>query len=210
MPITQVATLASNNGTTWFSTASRTDAVEAAITGIASPTRALVTNVGRLFPFWPELAYYPSDASPNPQYVWESALPEEPETIWFAQAVTLTLPTVGLAITRLATADVFSDNTNTLFLEEYLSIPAVGLQLFASATPVGGAPTGAMQAASPPYEWQTVRKFSNTYLSTLPVGLPLLTTQHFVVSIEAANFPPNGPVNPAGLQYIVELYNDIL
>jgi hypothetical protein len=216
MPITQRATLVSNPATTWFSTLSRADAVAGAITGIPSATRGIVTDIGRFVVQWPDIAYYPQDPGGiNPSYVWNDATFTAPETVFFAHA--FQFPTLTVALTRLSVADVFSDNINTLFLEEYVTAsdplaPVVNLLLGNSViTPAGGASSGP-SSATPPFDWQTIHKFSTSYVPALPVVLPpLLITGYFFVasfSVTSYSLPPFS-TNPAALQYIVELYDDL-
>jgi hypothetical protein len=217
MPITLLASLVSNPGTTWYSTVSRLDAIQAAITGTPSATRGLATNVGQLGDLWPDLGYYAVEGETDPSYVWNDASPAASETVYFAQAFQYdSLVVAGL--TRLAVADTFSDNAHTLFIEEYLNIPLPpplgGITLQTTVTPAAGAPDGSLsdvgQASAPPYGWQTISKFSQSYIPTLPVDIPALTTYFFVVSYEVRNYSSVGGTNPAGLQYIVELYNDLV
>ncbi|MCS7461534.1 hypothetical protein N0M98_15385 [Paenibacillus doosanensis] len=213
MPLSRLASLTSNSGTTWYSTASRTDAITAAITGTATATSGLATNIGQAGAFWPNLEYYAAEGLANPEYVWNDASPAASETVYFAQAYQYT-DLIVAGITRLAVADTFTDNAHTLFIEEYLNIPLVGITLETSVTPAGGAPDGSLsdagQADSPPFGWQNISKFSGIYVPTLPVTIPALTTYFFVVSYEVVNYSTNGDVNPAGLQFIVELYNDLV
>lgn len=204
---------------TWTSSLSREDAIRGALTslGIAGlpNSAALATTVTR-YPEWPEIEYYAVQGNPQPSYVWNSTTPAEDETVYFAQA--FTLPGISVALERLATAEVFSDNAHTLFIEEYtvVTLPILGtiLAVLNTVTPAGGAVDGpessAGQASEPPFGWQTISKFSEDYTPTLPIDLPGLIGTFFVVSFEATNYLSNGPFNPAGLQYIVELYDDLI
>lgn len=215
LPITKKATLVSNSASTYFSTLSRQDAINGAL-GISTATNGLVAENGQLFPFWPELVYYAGLGQPTPQYVWNDATPAGPETLYFAQA--FSLPILTVAVTRLATAETFSDNAHRLFLQEFtrVDLPLVPplITVVNEITPPGGILDGSSsdtgQASAPPFSWQTISKYSNVYIPTLPVAVPGLVNYAFVVSYEVNNYSPNGPVNPAGLQYIVELYDDLL
>jgi hypothetical protein len=218
MAINKIATLVSNDGTTvgttptWFSTASRLDAITAAVNGAATATSGMVTNVGSLYPLWPVQQYYSAlTGVPDPSYVWNNAALPPTTPLFFAQAFQYTTLDITL-LTRLATAEVFSDNAHTLFIEEYLNIPVVGLSLTTSVTAIGGESDGdlsdAGQAVSPPYGWQTISKFSSVYTPELPATIPPLSTYFFVVSFAAVNYSANGSANPAAIQYIVELYDD--
>ncbi|MBP3966091.1 hypothetical protein [Paenibacillus lignilyticus] len=121
----------------------------------------------------------------------------------------------NLALNHLATAEVFCDNAATLYMDEYFAIDVLGvISLLLVNNVVNGTINGTLsdvgQTNTAPFPWQTISKFSETYTTILPTTIPLLTEYFFVVSFEAVNYSPDGgTINPAGLQYIVELYDDI-
>ncbi len=121
----------------------------------------------------------------------------------------------NLALNHLATAEVFCDNAAALYIDEIFFLDALGIITITLVNSVvsgtiNGSLSDAGQTNTAPFPWQTVSKFSETYTTILPTTIPLLTDYFFVVSFEAVNYSPNGStINPAGLQYIVELYDDI-
>lgn len=121
----------------------------------------------------------------------------------------------NLALNHLATAEVFSDNAAALYIDEVFAVNVLGvINLTFLNNVVSGAINGSLsdasQTSTAPFPWQTISKFSRTYTTILPTTIPLLTEYLFAVSFEVVNYGPNGStIDPAGLQYIVELYDDI-
>ncbi|SEN04273.1 hypothetical protein SAMN05518847_10220 [Paenibacillus sp. OV219] len=121
----------------------------------------------------------------------------------------------NLALNHLATAEVFSDNAAALYIDEVFAVSVLGvINLTIVNSVVSGTINGSLndagQTSTAPFPWQTISKFSETYTTILPVTIPLLTEYFFVVSFEAVNYSPSSStIDPAGLQYIVELYDDI-
>lgn len=222
LPINKLATLVSNSVSTWYSTTSRLDAARGAITGIATATRDSVESFPRQVPNWPELKYYPAVTATNPDYVWSVSQPPDapsnaPNTLFFAQAFAIPGTLIpNLALSHLATAEVFCDNAATLYMDEFLFVDIAGVltvtfQNNIVSNTINGSLSDVGQTTNPPFPWQIISKFSKAYTTILPTTIPLFSQYFFVVSFEAVNYSPNGSaINPAGLQYIVELYDDLV
>jgi hypothetical protein len=120
--------------------------------------------------------------------VWDGFSFPAGQTRYFSQAV----PIDSLE-DHVVVSTVFADNAHILFIEE---VDPTGTMVVQSITPPAGLNDGIMNPlagvttdVSAPYNWQTVRQYSKIFT-------PTSTDNFIVLTVQAINYNPNGPVNP--------------
>jgi hypothetical protein len=193
---------AASSSTTTFTDPTKAGAVTAAVTGVGT----LATGIGNVPDLWPQYDDYdsPNNASlfGTPQLVWDGFSFPAGQTRYFSQAV----PIDSLE-DHVVVSTVFADNAHILFIEE---VDPTGTMVVQSITPPAGLNDGIMNPlagvttdVSAPYNWQTVRQYSKIFT-------PTSTDNFIVLTVQAINYNPNGPVNPAGVAYVADFYRSKL
>lgn len=151
---------------------------------------------------WPILDIYENDlAALNslnlpPAFIWDDADASPGETRYFATA-----RLIGTNQELLIFVLTFSDDAHKLFVEER-SPEGV---LISSLTPMEGLTDGSLDpnagATSAPFQWQQIRYWSTDDF------FPASAENYLVISYEAVNYNPIGPVNPAGLAFVADIYD---
>ncbi|MEK3854442.1 hypothetical protein [Cytobacillus sp. FSL H8-0458] len=193
---------------------------------VASSIAVQVTNP---YPFWPRLDNFLNDNNPNPsfsgaaqpQFIWNKpqALPDE--EVFFAVGSRL------IGINGLTAADFsvyltsFADNAHQV--EEIRLFQVDGNTPPFSYTPVydlvNASPPAFTTAPlvdgplvqpieiDPPFGWQNVRYYSNSFSYTNPNATP--RTYQIIVVFRAKNYliPMNINENPGGLAFHLDIYS---
>jgi hypothetical protein len=178
-------------------------------------------------PRWPKLekfdndisfqVYSPLGATPNPDYIWD--LPtSDGQTVAFAS----TSLTFGVEPDELRSFSVFlgafADNAMEAKIELFELIGDTFVKAAPQPTGLGDVVFVAGNPNTPavgltetePYNWQDIRMYSTRFFA--PTTLSVDRSFKIVVSFEGTNYlptanNPNNP-NPAGLQFMVDIYQD--
>lgn len=190
--LTEITREASSSSTTVVAM-TKTAAKDAAL-GITPSIFA--QNIGNLPLVWPELMdYSPTNATltGNPEIIWEDSSAAPGELRFFAQAFE-----VEDISAHIMVSSVFADNAHRLYVEEY---DALG-NLVQEISPVGGLVDGPMvptTVETAPYNWQKLRLYSKVFY---PSGVG----NFVVITVEALNYNSDGPINPAGVSFVADVY----
>lgn len=161
-------------------------------------------------PLWPSLNRYTNDntfnsSEPQPDYIWDSTI-SNGQTRGFAKAY-LVAPT-NTPAEIIVNLSAFSDNAHEVFIEVYRDNPFTLVKTLnpflvpledGNMDPISGTTTD----ISPPYNWQSIRYFSNV----TPLLPPVAPNNYIlVVSFRVINYIPLGEPNPAGLAFVFDVY----
>ncbi|MCC3646358.1 hypothetical protein JGK52_06615 [Cytobacillus oceanisediminis] len=190
---------------------------------------SIAVQVSNPYPFWPRLDNFLNDNNPNPnfsgaaqpQFIWNKPQAFPDETVFFAVGSSL------FGIAGQATADFsvyltsFADNAHQV--EEIRLFQVDGTTPPFSYTPVhdlvnasppafttaplADGPLMQPKEVDPPFLWQNVRYYSNSFSYMNPNNSS--RTYQIIVVFRAKNYlnPPNLIRNPGGLAFHVDIYS---
>lgn len=172
--------------------------------GPPDPSATIISQ----FPTWPKLNNYTNDNGlgippPEPQFIWDSSVSDGQSRGFATILSNFSFGSPTFAIINLV---VFTDNAHEAVIEVYnRDTQSVEFTLTPAPLPLidGNMDPATGYTETQPYNWQTVRFYSN-HTPTFPIG----TSLALVLSFRVVNYnviPPLA-INPAGLAFIADLY----
>lgn len=174
---------------------------------------------------WPALEKFDNDVSsqvfspfgsvPNPDYVWDLPV-SDGQSSSFAIASTPFLISAGLSVDFSVFLNVFADNALEAKIELFEDTGGAGTGPFVkTAVQPSGLDAFLLIAGDPntpavgltemrPYNWQDIHVYSTRF--SVSGSATVAKTFKIVVSFHATNYLVTSPPNPAGLQFVVDLY----
>lgn len=209
-PLDRIVSL--GNDGVYTSTISASDAIDKLIANDGTFAAVEVTNT---FPYWPRLDNFLNDDNPslefttttNPRYIWDKPQAQPDDTVYFAvgsKPFSATSP-LDFSVYITAVADNAFEITPHIDLIIFLNNTWSIDNDFLKVTLQDGPLIQPSPEAGPPFGWQTVRYYSNSYSTNLAVGENLY---RLVFVFKAVNYPT--PVdfnkNPGGLAFNIDIY----
>lgn len=213
-----------SNGSTVFVGVDREDAEINAANG----TGGKASIVPRLSATWPALKKYDNDVAPgspspfnsvpNPEYIWQPPITDGQTAAFAIASDSFTangVEVVRMSVNLAAFADnametkitLFERKADTTFAKVEIQPNGLNDYILISGTPNTPA-TGLTEFM--PFNWQNIRVYS-TFFAAAAIDLANPRVLKVVISFEPTNYLPSilGATNPAGLQFIVDLYKDV-
>lgn len=209
MPISPIARITSNTSNV-VGAANRAAAVASLLAG--NPPN--VFNVGNAINMWPEQRRYTNDnnaafsGAANPQFVWTTALPLAGVNQGFAVQSKVIPLTVGAINSFVISLSSFADNAHRPRIEAINAANSAVIPIGDLGLDLTDGSLNPLTTEVAPYNWQMIHYY------TIPITFGLVAAPlsiRFIISFEAVNYiSAAGPVNPAGLAFVSDIYQALI